>query len=155
MTDRTGQLLQIKEATHSKIHPCELEAGVQGRKTLVLSLKQFHAWFYQLYEKNMTDAMVSLQGLHSGNAFRCPNVSASVELKSFYPWYLMLCRNTKTIAIHPQEVHYRMAIMCYICQAFISMSAQSILDHHSGCKGKHVKEYAECEGPMKAPKRKK
>ena len=30
MMDRTEQLLQIKEAMHSKIHPCESEAGVQG-----------------------------------------------------------------------------------------------------------------------------
>ena len=36
MTDRTNQLFLIKEATHLKIHPCESEAGVQGRKkTLV------------------------------------------------------------------------------------------------------------------------
>ena len=38
-----------------KIHPCKLEARVQGRrKTLVQSLKQFHACFYQLCEKGIT-----------------------------------------------------------------------------------------------------
>ena len=70
MMVRTDQLLQIKEVTHLKIHPCESKAGVQGRKkTLVQSLKEFHAHFYWLYKK----AMVSLQGLHLGNAFRLPN----------------------------------------------------------------------------------
>ena len=65
MTLRTDQLLQIKEATHPKIYPCEPKAEVHRRKkTLVQSLAQFHAHFYWLYEKGMTHAMVSLQGLY-------------------------------------------------------------------------------------------
>ena len=49
------------------------------------SLKQSHACFYKLYEKGMTQAMVSLKGLHMSDAFRCPSISASVGLKSFAP----------------------------------------------------------------------
>ena len=116
---------------------------------------QFHAHFYLLYEKGMACAIVILQGLHLGDTFRCPNVSASVGLKSFCTWFLKLGRNTKTIAIHLWEVHYRMAIMCNICWAFAGMSTQSILDHQSGYKAKYDKECVECGGPMKAPKRKK
>ena len=42
----------------SKIHSHESEAGVQGRKkTLVQSLKQYHACYYRLYEKGMTHVM--------------------------------------------------------------------------------------------------
>ena len=82
MMVRTNQMLQIKEATHSKIHPNESEAEVHRRKkTIVQSVKQFHACFYRLYEKGMTHAMVSLQGLHLGDAFRHPDISASVGLK--------------------------------------------------------------------------
>ena len=82
MMDRTEQLLQIKEAMDSKIYPGELKAGVQGRKKPhVQTLKQFHGRFYWLYEKGMTHAMVGLQGLHVGDAFRCPNGSARMELK--------------------------------------------------------------------------
>ena len=103
----------------------------------------------------MICAVVGLQGLYMGNAFRCLNVSASMVLKSFCPWCLMLGWNTKTIAIHLWEVHYRMATMCNICQAFAGMSAKSILDHHSGFKAKHSKECVEHEGPTKAPKKKK
>ena len=103
----------------------------------------------------MTHAMVSLQGLHTDDAFRCPNVSTSMGLKLFCPRCLKLGRNTKTIAIHLWEVHYRMAIMCDICRAFAGMSTQSILDHCSGCKAKCNKEPAEHGEPMKAPKRKK
>ena len=120
---RTDQLLQIKGGAHLKIHPPELEAGVQGRKkTLVQSLKQFHAHFYQLYKMGTTHAMVSLQGLHLGNAFRHPNVSASMGLKSFCPWSLKLGGNTITIAIHLWDVHYRMTILCDICWVLTSMS---------------------------------
>ena len=66
----TDQLLHIKEATDPKknIYLLEHEAKVQGRKkTLVQSLKQFHAHFYWLYKKSMTHAMVCLQGLYLGN----------------------------------------------------------------------------------------
>ena len=79
---RINQLLQIKEATHSKIHTQESEAEVNGlRKTLMQSLKQFPACFYWLYEKGMTQAMVSLQGLHMSDTFRCSNISANMGLK--------------------------------------------------------------------------
>ena len=68
----TNQLLKIKDVTHVKLYPCEHKAKIHGReKTLVQSLKYFHAHFYQLYEKGTTCAMVSLQGLHSGDALRC------------------------------------------------------------------------------------
>ena len=39
--------------------------------------------------------------------------------------------------------------------AFASMSIQSILDNHSGCKVKCNKEFAEHEGPAKVHKEKK
>ena len=55
------------------------------------------------------------------------------------------------IATHLWEVHYRLAIMCYLCKSF-SMSAQSVLDHHLGCKAKHAKEHAEQEGQEKVKK---
>ena len=91
MTFRTNQLLQIKEATHSKKHTWESDAEVHDwKKTLMLSLKQFHICFYQLYEKGMTWNMVGLQGLHMGDAFRCPSVPVSMGLKSFCPWCLNL-----------------------------------------------------------------
>ena len=117
MTVRTNQLLQIKEATHLKIHTWESEAKVHGwKKTLVQLLKQFHAHFYQLYKKGMSKAMVGLQGLHISDAFRCSNVVASMGLKSFCPWCLKLGGNTKMITVHLREVHYRMATVCNICQ---------------------------------------
>ena len=147
MTVQTDQLLCIKKATNVKnIYPEEHE--VKGRKkALVQSLKQFHTHFYWLYEKGMTGAMVGLQGLHLGNVIRCPNISAGVELKSFWPWCFKLGRNTETI-VYLWEVHYRMAIMCDICLAFAGMTTQSVLDHCSGCKMKDM----ECEGHEKAQK---
>ena len=45
----------------------------------------------------MTHTMISLQGLHLGNAFRCPNVSASMELKPFCQGCLKLGRDTKQL----------------------------------------------------------
>ena len=91
MTIRTKQLLWIKETTHSKIYTWESGAKVHGqKKTFVQSLKQFHAHFYQLYEKGMTWAMFGFQSLHTSDAFRCFNVSASMGLKSFAPWCLKL-----------------------------------------------------------------
>ena len=56
------------------------------------------------------------------------------------------------IATHVREVHYRLAIMCDLCKSFVSMSAQSFLDHCSGCKAKCAKECAEQEGHEKAKK---
>ena len=85
----------------------------------------------------MTMAMVGLQGIHSGDAFRCSNVSSSLGLKSFCPWCFKLGGSTEVIATHLREVHYRLAITCNLCKLFTSMSAQSVLDHHSGCKAKH------------------
>ena len=54
------------------------------------------------------------------------------------------------IATHFWEVHYRLAIVCDLCKLFTSMSAQSGLEHCSGCKAKHTKECAEQEGNEKA-----
>ena len=59
-------------------------------KALILSLKQYHAHYYWLYQKGMTRAMVGLQGLHLGNTFRFSNVSSSVGRKSFCPWCFKL-----------------------------------------------------------------
>ena len=150
MMVRTNKLLQIKEVTHSKIHTHESEAEVPERKkTLVQLLKQFHAHFYWLFKKGTTHAMVGLQGLHLGEAFKCSNVSGNMGLKSFRPWCLQLGGRTKTIAIHLKEVHYRMAMVCNICRLFASITTQSILDHHSGYKAKYDKECTKCEKPEK------
>ena len=56
------------------------------------------------------------------------------------------------IATHLREVHYRLAIACDLCKSFTSMSAQSILDHCSGCKAKCTEEHTEQEGHEKAKK---
>ena len=96
--------------------------------------------------------MVGLQGLHLGKAFKHSNILGSMGLKSFYPWCLKLGRNSETIAVHLREVHYRMVIVCDICRLITGMTAQGILDHHSGCKAKHDKECAEHEGPEKVKK---
>ena len=131
MMVQTNQLFCIKEATNVKhIYLQEHEAQVQERKkTLVQSLKQFHAHFCQLYKKGMTHVRDSLLGLHSRNALRCPNISASMGLKSFWPWCYKLGRNTETTFIHLWEVHCRMVIMCDICQAFAGMTIQNILGY--------------------------
>ena len=151
MTVRTDQLLYIAEATDTKVYTCELEAEACGQmKALALSLKQYHAHYYQLYKERTTRAMVGLQGLHSGDAFRHSNVSSSVELKLFCPWCFKLGGNTKMIATYIQEVHYRLAIACHLCKSFTSMSTWSVLEHHSGCKVKHTKECLEQEGKEKA-----
>ena len=145
MTLRTDQLL--------KIHTWESEVDVHGQKeTLIQSLKQFHACFYWWYEKGMTWAMVSLQGLHISNAFRCSNALASLELKSFFLWCLKLGANTEMIIIHLREVHYRMVIVNNMCQSFASINTQSILDHCSGCKAKCDKQHIKQEGQEKAKK---
>ena len=58
---RTSQLLGITEAIGSKICTRELKAKTHDRaKTLVLLLKQYHAHYYQFYEKGTTRAMVGL-----------------------------------------------------------------------------------------------
>ena len=128
---KTNQLLQIKEATSAKnIYPQEHEAEVHGRKkTWVQSLKQFHTCYYQLYEKSTIHAMISLQGPHSDEAFRYPNISTSMGLKLFCPWCLKLGRNTERISIYLREVHCWMVIVCNIWQVFASMTTQNILDH--------------------------
>ena len=118
-------------------------------KALVLSLKQYHACYYLLYEKGVTRPMVGLQGLHSGDAFRCSNISSSVGLKSFC---FKLGGNTETLATHLRDVYYSLAIACNLCKLFASMSLQNILDHHSGCKAKCTKECTEQEGHKKVKK---
>ena len=141
MTVRTDQLLCIAEATGSKIYTSKSEVwSCSPAKALVLSLKQFHAHFYRLYEKATTRAMVGLQGLHSSNAFWHPNVSTSMDLKSFCLWCLKFGGNTKTITTHLREVHYRLAIACFVCWAFASMSTQVVLEHQSRCRTKSHKE---------------
>ena len=86
MVTRIDQLLHIAEATGSKIFTRESEAEAQVlAKALVLSFEQFHAHYYRLYEKGTTRAMVGHQGLHSSDAFWHLNVSASMDLKSFFP----------------------------------------------------------------------
>ena len=90
--------------------------------------------------------MVGLQGLHKSDAFRCPNVSASVGLKSFCPWCWKLGGTPKWSLSILKRWHYRMVIVCNICQLFASMNAQSVLDHHSGCTTKHDKECMEQGG---------
>ena len=137
MTTRTDQLLHTAEATGSKIYTRESEAGTHDpAKALVLSLKEFHAHFYRLNKKGTNRAMVGLQGLHSSDAFQHPNISASVGLKSFCPWCFKFRGNTKMIATHLREVHYRLAIACDICWAFASMSMQVVLQHRSRCRMK-------------------
>ena len=103
----------------------------------------------------MIRAMVGLQGLHLSDAFRCSNVSCNVGLKSFCPWCFRLEDNTEMIAAHLREVHYWLAITYNLCKSFASMSAQSILEHHSGCKAKHAKECAEQEEPKAKKSHKK
>ena len=88
---------------------------------------------------------------HCPRAFRCSNILARMGLKSIYPWCLKL-GNTGMIVIHLSEVHYRMAIVCDICQSFAGMNTQSVLDHCSGCKAKQDKKHAEHEGQAKANK---
>ena len=91
MMVRTDHLLHIAEATNLKINIWESEAEAHGQaKTLVLSLKQYHAHYYQLYKMGTTRAMVGFQRLHSGDAFRCSNISSSVGIKSFCPWCFKL-----------------------------------------------------------------
>ena len=153
MTIQTKQLILIKEATHSKVHTWESEAEVHDqKKALVQSLKQFHACFYQLYEKGTTWAMVSLQGLHASDLFRCINVLVGVGIKSFCLWCLKLGGNTETIAIYLREVYYRMAVVCNICQSFTGMNTQHVLDHYSNYKAKCDREHAEQGEQEKAKK---
>ena len=133
-------MLCITEATGCKLYTRESEAKTHCKaKTLVLPLNQYHALYYQFYEKETTRAMVGLQGLHTCNALQCSNVSCSIGLKSFCPWCFKLGANTETIATHLREVHYQLAITCDICKAFASMWVQVILKHCSGCKVKSHK----------------
>ena len=134
---RTDQLVRIAEATGSKIYTRESEMrAISSAKVLVLSLKQFCACFYRLCTKGTTKAMVGFQGLHSSDAFQHPNVLASVGLMSFCPWCFKFRGNTKTIATHLREVHYRLAIACHVCQAFASMSVQVVLEDQPRCRMK-------------------
>ena len=116
---RTDQLLCIAEATNSKVYTHEPEAETHGQAiALVLLLKQYHTHYYWLYKKGTTRTMVGLQGLHSGNAFRCSNVSSSVGLKLFCPLCFNLGENTEMITTHLWEVHYRLAIAWDLCKFF-------------------------------------
>ena len=66
----TDQLLYIAEATSPKIHTRESEVETDGRvRTLVLSLKQYHAHYYWCYEKDTMRVIVGLQGLHTSDSF--------------------------------------------------------------------------------------
>ena len=151
MKVRTDQLLCMAKATGSRIYTRELEVKSHGRtRILVLLLKQYHVHYYQFYEKGTTRAMVSLQVLHTSNTFQCFNMPASVGLKSFCPWCFRLGGNTETIATHLREVHYQLAITCDISKVFASMSAQIILDHHSGCKVKSHKKKSKVRMQEKA-----
>ena len=151
MTIRPDQLLPIAEATGSKIHTRESEAETHSRaKNLVFSLKQYHAHYYWFYEKGTTKAMVCLQGLHTSDAFWCSNKSASVGLRSFFPWCFSLRGSTETIATHLREVHYRSAITCNICKAFASMLVQIILQHCAGCKAKSHKKKSKAKDEERA-----
>ena len=86
MMVRTDQLLHIAEATNAKIYTWELENEAHGwTKTLVLSLKQYHAYYYQISEEGMTKSVIGLQGLHLGDTFRHSNMVSSVGLKLFCP----------------------------------------------------------------------
>ena len=70
MMVRTDQLLHIAKATGSKIYTRESDTETNVKaKTLVLLLKQYHAQYYQLYEKGATRPVVGLQGLHTSDAF--------------------------------------------------------------------------------------
>ena len=130
MASCTDQLLCIAEAAGSKIYTRESEMGTcSPAKALVLSLKQFYAHFYRLYEKGTTRAMVGLQGLHSSNAFWWPNISVSMGLKSFWLWCFKFRGNTKMITTHIKEVHYRLAKVYDICWSFSSMFMQVVLEH--------------------------
>ena len=128
MTIYTDQLLQVKVATNvGNIYPHEHEANINcQRKTLVQSLKQFHADYYWLYKKGMTCTMVGLLGLHLDNTLKCPSISAGMGPKLFWPWCLKLGGNTEMIATHLHGVHYQMVIACDICWAFASMTTQNI-----------------------------
>ena len=87
MMAHTNHLLQIKVANNmGNFYPSEHKADVNGwKKALVQSLKQFHAHYYWLYEKDLNCAMVGLQNLHSGDALECSSISAGMEPKLFCP----------------------------------------------------------------------
>ena len=134
---RTDQLIHIVEATGSKVYPRESEVGAHRPvKALVLSLKQFHTHFYQLYEKGTTRAMVGFQGFPSSDNLWHPNVSGKVGHKLFCPWCFKSRGNTEMITTHLREVHYRLAIACNVYQVFTNMSAQVVLEHPSNCRVK-------------------
>ena len=121
MMTRTDQLLCIAKATGSKIYTRESAVGTCGQaKALVLSLKQFHANFYRLYEKGITRAMVIHQGLYSSNDFWHPNILASVGLKSFCSWCFKIERENQDNCYPPQrdalQISHSMQHLLGICQ---------------------------------------
>ena len=101
MTVRTDQLLCIAKATGSKIKlESQRPKSMAGQRLWYCHWKKHHVLFYQFYEKGTTRAMVGLQGLHRSDTSQHSNVSASVGLKSFFPWCFKLGGNTETIATH-------------------------------------------------------
>ena len=87
--------------------------------------------------------MVSLQGLHTSNAFRCSNVSVSAwGLKSFCPWCLKLGGNTEmqSPSILDRCITGLQLCVIYASCHCTSMNTQSILEYCSGCKAKCDKE---------------
>ena len=140
MMVRTDQLFCIAEVNGCKIYTRESEAKTNDRvNTLVLLLKQYNAHYYQFYETGTTRAMVGLQGMHMNNACGCCNMSTSVGLESLSLWCFKLGGNTETIATYLREVNHWLTIVCNICKAFASMSAQIILEHYSDVRSSCTK----------------
>ena len=133
---RTDQLVCNAKATGSKIYTKESEAETHSLTKALVFLKQPHIHFCRLYEEGTTRAMVGLQGLHSSDASQHSNILASMGLNSFCLWCFKFGGNTEMIATHLREVHYSLAIVCDICQAFASMSMQVDLEHQSRCRTK-------------------
>ena len=152
MMVRTDQLLYIAAATDSQIHTRDSEPKALGQAmTLVLLQRQYHTHYYHLHEKGMTRTMVDLQGLHSSDAFRLSNISSSVGLKSFFPLVLQAGGQHWNNS-YPSEgsallttLQDHWPLLANSVSHLPSMSEQSILEHHLGCKTKHEKEHAEQE----------
>ena len=152
MMFRSEQLLHIKEATNLKDYTWESEAKAHGQmRTLVLSLEQYHAHYYQIYEKGMTKAMVGLQGLHCDDAFRHPNISSNMKLKSFCPWCFKLEGTLKQLPPTSGRCTTKQQLLV-TSAGHLPVWAQSILDHCSGCKVRCTKQCIEQERHKKAQK---
>ena len=113
--------------------------------------------FYWLCVKGTTHAMVSLQWLHLGDM--PSNAQTSLPVWGQSPSALGVSSWVQKHWNHhhspPWETHYRMPIMCNICQVFASMSALNILDHQAGCKAKCMtKNMCRMSGAWKGPQEK-